>query len=38
MSHFYKAVNNYYNICEFITAKQVDYKVNQDIAPSLYQN
>ena len=36
MSHFYKAVNNYYNIRKPITARQVDYKVNRDVAPSLY--
>ena len=28
MSHFYKAVNYYYNICKSIAARQVYYKVN----------
>jgi len=36
MSYFYKMVNYYYNIREPIITRQVDYKVNQDIAPSLY--
>jgi len=26
--YFYKAVNNYYNIRELITVRQVNYKVN----------
>ena len=38
MSHFYKAVNYYYNIYKSITTRQVYYKVNQDITPSLYWN
>ena len=38
MSHFYKTVNNYYNICKPITIRQVNYKVNRDISLSLYQN
>jgi hypothetical protein len=36
MSYFYKTVNNYYNIRKPITIRQVDYKVNQDISPSLH--
>jgi hypothetical protein len=36
MSHFYKTVNDYYNIRKPITIRQVDYKVNWDISLSLY--
>jgi len=36
MLHFYKMVNDYHNIYKPITIRQVDYKVNQDIAPSLH--
>jgi len=38
MSHFYKTVNDYYNICKPVTVRQVNYKVNQDISPSLHWN
>jgi len=38
MSHFYKAVNDYYNVHKPIATKQVDYKVNQDIALFLHWN
>jgi hypothetical protein len=38
MSHFYKTVNDYYNIREPVTIRQVNYKVNRDISPSLYWN
>jgi hypothetical protein len=36
MSHFYKTVNDYYNIRKPITIRQVDYEVDQDISLSLY--
>jgi hypothetical protein len=38
MLYFYKTVNDYYNIREPITIRQVDYKVNRDVAPSLHRN